>query len=84
MHIKTKCYIIYYSQTCFGRFCDHRQGVTQEDKQCTNNFTECIIKTTRCHNILCSTFSFIKCQIMLSFKTDKIGCFYIAEIAQNI
>jgi len=31
MHISKLCYIIYdYSQTCFGRFCDHLQGVTQD------------------------------------------------------
>jgi len=49
MNISTKYYITYYSPTCFGCFCDHRQGVTQEYKQYTNNCTKCIITTTRCH-----------------------------------
>ena len=80
MHISTKCYIIYYSRTCFGRFTDHRQGVTQEYKQYINNFTECIIKTTRCHNILRCPFSYIKCQIMLSLKQIKLAVFMLRKL----
>ena len=33
MHTDKICFIIYYySSTCFGRFCEHYQGVTQEYK----------------------------------------------------
>jgi len=34
MHIDTICFIIYHSSpTCFRHFCDHQQGVLQENKQ---------------------------------------------------
>ena len=36
MHTDRLCFIIYYySSTCFGRFCDHHQGVTQKYKKYT-------------------------------------------------
>ena len=44
MCIDKICYIIYYySQTCFGRYCNQHQCVTQEYKKYTNNCTECVI-----------------------------------------
>jgi len=36
MHTDKICFTIYYySSTCFGRFCDHHQGVTQKYKKYT-------------------------------------------------
>jgi len=36
MHTDKICFVIYYyTATCFGRFCDHYQGVTQEYKKYT-------------------------------------------------
>ena len=44
MHIDKICFTIYYySPTCFGRFCDHHQGVTQEYIQYTNNCILCVL-----------------------------------------
>jgi hypothetical protein len=46
MHISSKYYIIYYySPTCFGRFCDHHNGVTEQYKQYTNNRKNVQLKT---------------------------------------
>ena len=51
IHVDKICFIIYcYSPTCFGRFCDHHQGVIQEYRQYKNNCTKSIIKTTRCYS----------------------------------
>jgi hypothetical protein len=36
LHINKICFILHYSQTRFGRLCDHRQGFIQEYKQYTN------------------------------------------------
>jgi hypothetical protein len=71
--------IYYYSSKYFGRFCDHYQDVTQEYKKYTTIAHHVQLKSPDVPVNMLSSPVVIKLQIMLSLKTDKIGCVYVAS-----
>lgn len=74
-------FYLYYSGTCFRRFCDHHQGVIQENKQYTNNCTKCIITDTApITNALRCTFCTINCTLFI-FVYDTLKM--VAEAAET-